>query len=361
MGFRVRARDRVGNVGSYSTPATTQIIDTTPPHTIGVAPLPPYQLASFVVSWWGEDLCTEVTSFDVQYRVGAGAWVDWLSQTPDGSDSFDPDSPQCGQTYAFRARAYDEADNVSAWSDGATTTLACHGVSGYVRTVRETPVMWADLSADPAELGADGSDASGFYTLYFSDAGDYDIMVERDRFSTLPARQDIAVSGSVSGIDFYLPPTDDQVRDSGFEAGNWGDWQRGGSNLPALSDKAHTGAGAALLDPGGGDSRLSQTLVLPVDLTDPTLSLMVRLDDEEGPASTLTIQIVGTTTTTEELAVSSGGWKHAWYDASQFAGQPVILTLSVADDPALIVDEVSLGSAIEGVGLAYMPLVTYGD
>ena len=86
--------------------------------------------------------------------------------------------------------------------------------------------MWADLSADPAELGADGSDASGFYTLYFSDGGNYDIMVERDRFSTLPARQDIAVSGSVSGIDFYLPPADDQVRDSGFEAGNWGDWSQ---------------------------------------------------------------------------------------------------------------------------------------
>jgi hypothetical protein len=285
--------------------------------------------------------------------------VDWLSQTPDGSDSFDPGSPQCGQAYAFRARAYDEADNVSAWSDGASTTLACHGVSGHIRTVRETPVVWAGLSADPAELGADGSDVSGFYTLYFSDSGDYDILVERDRFGPLPARQDVAVSGSVSGIDFYLPPTDDQVQDGGFEAGDWGDWQQGGINLPALSDKAHTGAGAALLDPDGGDSRLSQALVLPADMSDATLSLMVRLADEEGPASTLTIQMVGTTTTTEDLTVSPGGWKHAWYDASQFAGQPVVLTLSVVDDPALIVDEVSLGAAVEGVGLVYMPLVRY--
>ena len=165
----------------------------------------------------------------------------------------------------------------------------------------------------------------------------------------------------MTGADFYLPPLDDLVDNGGYEKASWGDWQRGGSTLPAISSSTHTGDGAALLDPAGGESRLSQSLRLPAGLHEPAVSLMVRLADKADVASTLTVTIVGTTTSTHELAVTSEEWAHAWYDVSAFAGAPATIELAVTGDPALIVDEVSLGSAMPGVSLSYLPLVGHNS
>lgn len=361
VGFRVRARDKVGNVGTFSAPATTAIKDTTPPQSAGVLPLPSYQIAPFVVGWWASDLCSQVVKYDVQTRIGSGPWTPWLTQTTNRSGTLDPPSPQCGQTYAFQVRAYDAAGNgPSAWSKEMTaTTLACHGASGTIQTVRETPIYNAQLSASPDALWASPSDAAGSYSIYFSEPGTFHIFAERAGFGALPARQNLAVTGHVAGVDFYLPPLDDRVDNGGFEAGDWGAWQRTGSNLPVRTATAHTGHGAVLLDPDGGDSHLSQPVILPAGLTQPTLSLMVRLAEEAGPAAKLKIQIAGTTTISDDLEVPAGGWHHTWYDLSALAGQTVDLTLAVTGSPAVIVDEVSLGSALPGVHRAHLPLVSH--
>jgi hypothetical protein len=202
------------------------------------------------------------------------------------------------------------------------------------------------------------SDLAGAYAVYFAGPADYDLQVNRAGFGVLPARQDVAVSGNVTGIDFYLPPLDDRVQNGGFESGQWGAWQPSGSKPPNLTATAHTGGWAALLDPGAGDSRLSQSLGIPANLTQPTISLMVRRATVAGPASKLRIQVAGTTTITHDLNVPNGAWIHAWYDLSGLAGQTVEVRLIVTDNSAVIVDEVSLGSALAGVHQAHLPLLT---
>jgi lysophospholipase L1-like esterase len=359
LGFRVRARDGRGNVGTFSPEVTTLVVDNSPPQDVGVIPLPPYQLAPFTVSWYAHDACSPIASYDVETRVGSGPWNTLLSQTTATSTSFSPSPPQCGQTYHFQVRACDTAGNCSAWStQTASTTLACHAASGQVRTVRGTPIFRAQPSASPAPLGADLSDGEGRYTLYFGSAGSYDLSATRAGFGQLPARRAVVIAGQVAGLDFCLPPLDDQVQNGGFEEGTWGAWQRGGSQLPTLTATAHSGQGAAELHPQGGDSRLSQTLELPTSLDQATLSLMARLAGEGNLAGTLIVEVKGTTTLTEMLAVPAGGWVHAWYDVSAFEGETVTLALSVTGGPAVIVDEVSLGSAAPGVYGSYLPLLS---
>jgi lysophospholipase L1-like esterase len=90
LGFRVRARDQVGNIGDYSPKATTQVVDNTPPDLVSVTPLLPYRMAPFTVSWWGYDRCSQVTKYDVEYRVGSGSWKSWLIGTGKTSASFNP-------------------------------------------------------------------------------------------------------------------------------------------------------------------------------------------------------------------------------------------------------------------------------
>jgi hypothetical protein len=361
LGFRVRARDQVGLVGEYSPPATTKIVDDTPPDMVAVNALSAYQIAPFAVSWRAYDACSQITKYDVEYRVGTGSWQRWLTATTGPSEDFSPSSPQCGEVYSFRARAYDAADNQSDWSNGtASTTLACHGATGNVLTVRETPVLNAVVSASPSALGADPSDSNGAYAAYFAASGDYDLTVQRQGYGAWPSQRGVTVDGNTQ-IDFILPPLDDQVDNGGFEQAGWGNWQQAGSNTPSITDEAHSGASAVLLDPGGGDSRLSQSVTLPASLEDGrapgTLSFMARLEAETGPAGSISVRIAGATTLSEELTVSPGEWTHAWYDVTAFAGQTVELSFKVDGSRAVILDEVSLGPATKGVHLAFMPLV----
>lgn len=373
LGFRVRARDRLGNLGGYSSPATTHIVDTQPPYADGVAPLPPVRSRSFAVSWWGRDACGPIAAYDVEYRIGNGLWQRWLTQAPDPGAIFDPTAIQCGRTYAFRIVAYDAAGNRSRpddiWSDAASTTVVCDTVSGQVRTIREMPILQAQASASPPAVGADPSDGRGVYSLYFAAIGDYDISVERAGFGALPPRRAVAVAESIAGVDFYLPPLDDLVGNGGFEESDWGDWQPLGTTLPVLTGVAHTGDGATLLDPGGGDSRLRQELAVPGAMANPTLSLLARTAGDAfeqvgtsrpSSGSTLTVTISGASTETHPIDVpgQAGGWIHAWFDLAAFAGQSISLTLRVVGDPAVIVDEVSLGSAMAGAHPVYLPLIS---
>jgi hypothetical protein len=235
--------------------------------------------------------------------------------------------------------------------------VACHGASGTVQTIREMPIYHALVSTSPDPLWTAPSDATGSYAVYMGEAGTFHIWVEHAGFGTLPTRQNLAVTGHVTGVDFYLPPLDDQVDNGGFEAGDWVAWQRTGSTLPALTTTAHTGQGAALLDPDGGDSQLSQSVLMPVGMTQPTLSLMARLAGEAGPTE-LKIQVAGNTMISDSLQVPDGSWIHAWYDLSALADQTVELTLEVTGQSAVIVDEVSLGSALPGVHRVHLPLAS---
>ncbi len=361
IGFRVRGRDAAGNQSAYSASAYTQIADDGPPYNVGISPLPRAQKAPFRLRWWAEDQCSAVTAYDVEFRVGpAGTWSSWLSSTPFTWGTFDPTPPQYGQTYYFRSRARDQAGNWSGWSAAVYTTLARFTVAGNILTIRHQPIAGAEVTLTPAVLNVERR--PGGYLAYLADAGTYDLIAMHDSFGLLPPLH-LSVSGDLSGVDLVLPPLDDVVENGGFESG-WGDWQPGGTLTPTLITAPHTGNRAALLGGQGELSWLKQPLSLPDNLTDATLSFLVRLDDDAEGSSTLQVALEGTPISHTQT-ISAGGWSHIWLPVEAIlvhrngigASQVVTLTFTVSDSAALRLDEVSLGSALSGADLVYLPLV----
>ncbi len=362
FGFRVRARDLVGNQGDYSDPAYTNVADSVPPYEAHVDALPAIQVTPFSVSWWGSDACADVVAFDTQYRVGTdGAWQNWLTATPESSGSFDPPAPQSGELYYFRVRAQDAAGNWGDWSEAeAFTELIAHTLAGHVYNTRHQPVVAAEADLDPIALQLVPK-GQGVFLAYLDQAADYNVSVTRDdRYGPLPTTYGIAVDGHVDGPDFVLPPQDDVVSDGDFESGTLAAWQPSGSAPPTLNATAHSGLAAVQLGAVEHDSSLVQAINLGSPLDGPTLSLMVRLT-EAGPASSLDVQLAGTGVLSPPLTytipVESVEWAHVWRDLPGPVGEPLTLTLAVADSPTIVVDEIRLGSAVQGGYPVYLPIV----
>jgi hypothetical protein len=88
---------------------------------------------------------------------------------------------------------------------------------------------------------------------------------------------------------------------------------------------------------------------------------MVRLA-QPGPAAVLNVSLANGGTFSPALsytlAVESEAWTHVWYALSGLSGDqsPLTLTFTVSDSTALLLDEVSLGSALPGGHLIYLPL-----
>jgi len=359
--FRVRARDIAGNVSDYAAPGSTQVKDTTPPYETHVTPLPPARLVPFTVHWGGSDACSGVATYDVEYNVGGGAWQSWRTGTSNTSGTFDPASPQYGQTYYFHARAHDIAGNTGAWSTPVGTLLTRYTLSGKIATVREEPIAGALVTLTPAALALEPR--PGGYLAYLSGDGLYDVWAGRAGFDVLPPMLDIAVAGDVSGADLFLPPLDDAVVDGGFEVGNLAAWHAGGTISPTLAATAHTGAHSVQLGDLAGSSTISQVVSLPLGLnlavSNPTLSFLVRLAQPGSPSS-LQVVLSGANPVTYSLAVDSNAWSHVWYDLTDLAGSPLAVTFAVDGSPAVLVDEISLGSAVRGGYRAHLPLVLRG-
>jgi len=102
--------------------------DTTPP-TATVRPLPATTFSTTIpVSWDGADDAAGIWGFDLQVQKGSGGtWTDWLrfNQTQGITSSLYASAGRHGDTYCFRARAWDRAGNRGEWpADGqACTTL----------------------------------------------------------------------------------------------------------------------------------------------------------------------------------------------------------------------------------------------
>jgi hypothetical protein len=84
---------------------------------------------------------------------------------------------------------------------------------------------------------------------------------------------------------------------------------------------------------------------------------MARLEDSSAGNSTLDIELDGTPFSATQ-PVSSDDWTHVWYSVDGAPGQVVTLTLTVSDNPAILLDEVSLGTATVGGGSVFLPLIS---
>jgi hypothetical protein len=107
----------------------------------------------------------------------------------------------------------------------------------------------------------------------------------------------------------------------------------------------------------GESSWITQTLTVPSSLSNATLSFMARLEDGATGSSTLDIELDGTPLSAPQ-PVSSDNWTHIWYSVDDALGQVVTLTLTVSDNPAILLDEVSLGTATVGGGSVFLPLIS---
>jgi hypothetical protein len=93
-------------------------IDRTPP-TASADVSPMYGDAPFLdfyVWWWGWDNLSDIASYDVQYRDGAGG--DWTDLLTDTTDTYYRFVGQDGHTYYFRTRARDYAGNMGTYASG---------------------------------------------------------------------------------------------------------------------------------------------------------------------------------------------------------------------------------------------------
>ncbi len=369
--FRSRAQDRAGNWESYNgdqADTYTLVTDATPPIS-SMIPLSPFKQTAFTVQWSGSDSLSGIARYDVQYRVGpGGTWQDWLTNTTTTQATFGPQSPVSltgNQTYYFRVRAHDNAGNVETYpaGDGDThTTIAEYGFSGHVYGNRGLPLFGADVEASGNALNVGKSDYDGYYEVYTPSSGDYIVTPTQDYAGTLPELPAITVSSIVTGVDFIMPPLQNDVNNGGFEAGLNG-WLAGGVISPAVTTTVHSGQFALLLGAGSGagESSVSQSPWRPQDLTDPTLSFLYR-SAGTGPGD-LSVALIGDTgQVTYTLPLTATDWTHYWLDLSDFDGQDLTIRFSLqregsADPRHAWIDEVSLGPAMPGPSRLYLPVV----
>ncbi|MBK9052776.1 MAG: PD40 domain-containing protein [Chloroflexi bacterium] len=191
--FRSRARDHAANLEAW--PATHDAVTTVeaiPPST-AVNPLPAFSRANqpLQVSWGGTDSGgSTIVSYDVQYRVGNGAWQNWLMGTQITAAAYT--NTTSGFTVYFRSRATDSAQNTEAWpaGDGDTnTSFYVWSLSGQVHDVREVPLAGALVQTSPAAVGVIPSNANGQYTVYLGSSPSYQFSWSKSGYTSLPLTQ----------------------------------------------------------------------------------------------------------------------------------------------------------------------------
>jgi Tol biopolymer transport system component len=110
-------------------------------------------------------------------------------------------------------------------------------------------------------------------------------------------------------------------------------------------------------------SVLEQSVTLSPTLTSGTLSLLYRVAAAESASDTLQVQLIGSTqTVTCSLPLTQTGWVHQWLDVSPWVGSPLTVRVEWRQDKreqlaGVILDEISLGSAVVGSYPVYLPLV----
>ncbi len=314
---------------------------------------------NFPVSWWGEDGDgTGIVSYDIQYKDGEGGWTGWLTDTASTLATFT--GGQRGHTYYFRSRAEDIAGNEESWPvspDGDTYTLIAYTFSGQVRGNRELPVVVAKVSGSPYGCFDVYTTHLGKYTLPLT--GTVTVMVSQSNFGALPPMYGVeAVEDETTGVDFWLPPPDDVMRNGQFESGDLpGEWAPVGMTI-AVTDTVHTGIYAVKLGSSEGNSSISQTVTLtPTTIYSPTLSFMY-IYSSTNSSDYFDVRVNGSSVWS---ATPIADWAHTYLDLSAYLGQTVDLSFVLHQEGATpayaYLDEISLGSAGQAPEVVFLSLI----
>ncbi len=244
--FRAQARDNAYNMepwpGDYDTFTKVEAL---PPQT-AVEALPRYSRNGVLVHWGGSDAGgSGIQSYDVQVRAGTGAWTDWQMGTQLTSA---PYSGTPGETYSFRARGTDRAQNVEGWPVGAdaTTILYAWAIRGQATDNRGAPVADMTVTTAPAALHTEPADRDGAYAAYVTgQAANYTATWNKPTYGSLPATA--YAPDRDATVNVVLPPLNNVVQNWGFEDGNAA-WQFSGSLSGTITTAVrHSGTAAAAL------------------------------------------------------------------------------------------------------------------
>jgi len=334
--------------------------DTTPPSS-QVDPLPLCQTnIDFAVAWSGEDGDgTGIAGYDVEYRDGeGGVWTGWFTDTTSSWVTFT--GGQRGHTYYFRSRAEDRRGNQEDWpSDYDASTPVAHTVSGHVWGNRELPVAVAKVSGSPYGCFDVYTSHLGKYTLPLTMTGTLTVTVSQSNFGDLPPMFGAeAVESETTGVDFWLPPSDDVVANGQFEVGPLSDWSYLGG-VQVVTDTVHTGLKTVELS---GNSAISQTVTItPTTMYSPTLSLMY-IYTPGNPGDYFEVRL--NDTRVGDPLVPAPSWAHTYLDLSAYLGQTVDLSFVLHQEEATpayaYLDEISLGSAGQAPEVIFFPLIMKG-
>jgi RHS repeat-associated protein len=112
----VAVTDRAGNVGGQSFAVVNDTVS--PAATITV---PSVAGLRFAVTWAGSDAEAGVRSYEVEFKDGAGAWTEWLTETVHAEAYF---RGEMEHTYTFRVRATDNVNNPGEWVESGPVEIA---------------------------------------------------------------------------------------------------------------------------------------------------------------------------------------------------------------------------------------------
>jgi hypothetical protein len=154
-------------------------------------------------------------SYDVQYRVGSGSWVDWYIKTTT-SPTF---TGVAGQHVAFRVRGRDAGGNVEAWrtaEDGDThTSFYSWRLAGALTDSRGTLLPWATMTLTPTPVLNTPTNSAGTYTAWLSSSDTHQLVAAKPGYADLPPTN--LVVNQDQTFDAYLGPLDDVVANGDFE------------------------------------------------------------------------------------------------------------------------------------------------
>lgn len=246
--FRVRATDNASNSSGWV--ETNTQVETLAPQT-AVSPLPPYSRLNglvFPIQWQGHDPGNSgIASYNVQYRVNHGPWVDWQTNTPDTSANLS--NIIQSQPYEFRVNGTDKAQNQEPWPTypDTQTTFYRWGIRGHLYDNLFNPVGGATVTVSPSTGVSLMNNTTGEYARYLSNnANTYQVTWSKAGYGSLPTTG--FASGADVQQDIMLPPANNVVADGSFESGDLGlAWTAVGPITPTLTDTQHTGHSAAFL------------------------------------------------------------------------------------------------------------------
>ena len=321
-----------------------------------VEPLPRYVPAtSFAVRWKRLDTSGGPVRYDIQFKEGAnGSWVTWLADTEATQAVFGPEQPiivKEGQSYYFRSRAKDEANNPERIhpEEGDTFTQVPYFLQGRVRDNRGIPLSGGKVVALDTPFSTIVADG-GVYRLGVYPQGIYDVGASAQGYGKQPAKR-LEVSSGMT-YDLYLPPEVDLIKNGGFELGLFG-WSP--SVNVYLKSFRHTGEwGAYLASP----ATLSQKIVVPSDMRSPTLSFVYRVPSGSSLGK-LTVTLLGKTLSrrVEIELLPEDVWRHHWVDLRSLEGEVTVEFRWDGTNAILWLDEVSVGPGFDARYIIYLPNV----